>query len=104
MKKSTGTCNPLWDNHDDFYDPDNERVFDQGRLVPATSWLDAIPLGISQMPGPTLAPLFLAIALFIFFLSMVFLWMWAALAGLILTFACGAYWAWPKNEVEGASV
>ena len=94
--------NPLWDNHDEFFDPDNERVFDQGREVPATSWLDAIPLGIAQMPAPTLAPLLLALALFLFFLALVFTWMWVALAGVILTFAGGAYWAWPKKEAEGA--
>ncbi len=72
--------NPLWDDHDEFFDPENERVFDQGRIVPATSWLDAIPLGISQMPAPTLAPLFIALAMFLFFLAMVFTWMWVALA------------------------
>jgi len=94
--------NPLWDNHDEFYDPDDARVFDQGREVPASTWLDAIPLGISQMPAPTLAPLFLALALFVLFLSLTFTWMWAALAGVILTFASGAYWAWPKREEEGA--
>ena len=95
--------NPLWDDHDEFFDPENERVFDQGRIVPATSWLDAIPLGISQMPAPTLAPLFIALAMFLFFLAMVFTWMWVALAGVILTLASGAYWAWPKRAArEGA--
>jgi len=95
--------NPLWDDHDEFLDPENERVFDQGREVPATSWLDAIPVGISQMPAPTLAPLFIALAMFLFFLAMVFMWMWVALAGVILTFASGAYWAWPKRAAgEGA--
>lgn len=95
--------NPLWDDHDEFFDPQNERVFDQGRVVPATSWLDAIPLGTAQMPGPTLAPLLLALALFLFFLAMVFTWMWVALAGLILTFASGAYWAWPKKTTAEGS-
>lgn len=93
--------NPLWDDHDEFYDPDNERVLDRGRDVIATTWLDAIPVGVSQMPEPSLIPLLLSIALFVLFLALVFMWMWLALAAVIVSFIFMAFWAWPEKTEGG---
>jgi cytochrome c oxidase subunit 1/cytochrome c oxidase subunit I+III len=91
---------PLWDDHDEEYDPDGSRVMDQGRQTPATTWLDAEPYAISKMPTETLAPLLLALALFIIFIAMAFELLWVALAGLILTFASCCYWIWPQQREE----
>jgi len=92
--------NPLWDDHDEEHDPDGSRIFDNGRQTPSTTWLDATPYAISQMPMESIAPLLLAIALFIFFGAMVFEMLWLALAGLILTFAASCFWLWPRPEEQ----
>lgn len=91
------TRHPLWDNHDEDADPDNVRLLDHGRLTFATTWLDGEPYTISRMPEETLAPLLLALSLFLLAISLVFQLMWPALAGMILTIACCCFWLWPRN-------
>jgi hypothetical protein len=92
--------NPLWDDHDEEDDPKGSRVLDRGRQTPSTTWLDAEPFAIAQMPTETIAPLVLAIALGVFFCAMVFELLWLALAGLIATFATCCYWLWPRHRRE----
>jgi cytochrome c oxidase subunit I len=87
---------PLWDDHDEFDDPEGERILDQGRQTPATTWLDAEPIAIAQMPTDSLAPLLLALSLFVVFTALVFSLLWVALAGLFFTFASTCYWLWPQ--------
>lgn len=89
---------PLWDDHDEDYDPYNERILDQARLTMVTTWLDATPVAISRIPEDSLAPLWLALALFVFFGSMIMQWLWVALASIIVTVACVCYWVWPKPQ------
>jgi hypothetical protein len=48
------------------------------------------------MPNMSLVPMFLAGALFGFFLALVFQLMWVCLAGLVVTFLLGCYWLWPR--------
>jgi len=96
------TRHPLWDDFDEVADPENERVLDGGRLSPTTGWLDAEPVGIATMPEDSLAPLFLAIAMFIFFFALVFRHMWIVLAALIAVFFMGCYWMWPRESKEVA--
>jgi hypothetical protein len=91
---------PLWDDFEEEADPDNERVLDEGRLTPTTTWLDAEPLGIATIPSDTLAPLTLAIALFAFFFLLVFQLIWVALAALLATFLIGGYWMWPRPYAD----
>lgn len=91
---------PLWDDHDEEYDPENERVFEQGRLTPVSTWLDAEPYAISKMPKETIAPLLVSLALFGFFLALVFQLMWAALGCVIATLFLTYYWLWPRPEGE----
>jgi hypothetical protein len=86
---------PLWDTHDEEYDPENERLLDEGRETLSTSWLDAEPQSIMKMPEDTIAPLLAALALTLLFLSLIFQWMWVALAGLLGTLFAGYYWLWP---------
>jgi cytochrome c oxidase subunit I len=89
---------PLWDDHDEEADPDDERVLDQTRLTISTSWLDGEPESIMKMPEDTLAPLLLALALMLFFIAMTFQLLWLALAGLVASLFAGYYWLWPKAE------
>ncbi|MEO8727264.1 MAG: cbb3-type cytochrome c oxidase subunit I [Acidobacteriaceae bacterium] len=93
---------PMWDDHDQDYDPDNERILDQGRLTLATTWLDANPLAITRIPEDSLAPLWLSIALFIFFGAIIMDWMLVALASIILSALLSFYWVWPKPQKEAA--
>ncbi len=91
---------PLWDDHDEEYDPNNERIFDEGRETLSTSWLDAEPQSIMKMPEDTISPLLVAMALMLLFLALIFQWMWVALAGLVGTLFAGYYWLWPRPEEE----
>jgi cytochrome c oxidase subunit 1/cytochrome c oxidase subunit I+III len=91
---------PLWDDFEEELDPDNERVLDEGRLTPTTTWLDAEPIGIATIPSDTLAPLMLAIAMFAFFLSLIFQLIWVALAALLIIFLIGCYWMWPRPYAD----
>jgi heme/copper-type cytochrome/quinol oxidase subunit 1 len=94
---------PLWDDHEEEYDPDDSRILDDGRQTLSTTWLDAEPFAISQMPGDSIIPLLAAIALSVFFCAMVFELLWLALAGLIATFASCCVWLWPHPSPEERS-
>ena len=92
--------NPLWDDFDEEDDPDNDRVLDWGRLTPVTTALDANPIGLATIPGDSLLPLIMSIALFAFFATMVFQMVFAALTMLLITFAIGCVWMWPRDVKE----
>ncbi len=92
------TRHPLWDDHDEEADPNGERILDQGRLTLSSTWLDAVPESVMKMPEDTIAPLLLALALFLLFISLVFQLMWLALLGFLLSVAAAYYWQWPKRE------
>ncbi|HET9792445.1 MAG TPA: cbb3-type cytochrome c oxidase subunit I [Candidatus Angelobacter sp.] len=89
---------PLWDDHDESYDPEDVRVLDNGRQTLSTTWIDAEPFAIAQMPMESIAPLLLAITLFIFFIGLVFVALWVSLAGVILSFFVCCYWMWQRPE------
>jgi hypothetical protein len=91
---------PLWDDFDEEEDPENERVLDQGRLTPTTTWLDAVPTGIATIPEDSLAPLLASLTLFGFFLAFVLQMVWTALGFVIATFVIGCFWMWPRTEKE----
>ncbi len=93
---------PLWDEHDETHDPTGERILDQGRLTLATSALDAVPNAISRMPEDTIAPLLLAMAMFVFFIALVFQAMWLTLAGAVAIMLVSFYWLWPEAEIARA--
>ena len=71
---------PLWDDFDEAYDPENERVLDQARLTPTTTVLDAEPAGHRHHSRGTLLPLCSQSRMFVFFFALVFQWLWVALA------------------------
>jgi cytochrome c oxidase subunit 1/cytochrome c oxidase subunit I+III len=90
------TRHPLWDDHDEEADPEDDRLLDEARLTLTTTWLDAEPLSVSTMPGETLLPLFAAVTLFVFFIALVFQMMWLTLAAFLATFLIGCFWMWPR--------
>jgi heme/copper-type cytochrome/quinol oxidase subunit 1 len=94
------TRHPLWDDHDEWYDPRDERILDQGRLTLATSWLDAEPRAIARMPEDTITPLVLALGMTAIFVGLVLKLLWLALAGIIFTLVIGALWLWPQRQGE----
>jgi hypothetical protein len=89
---------PLWDDSDEAYDPENERVLDQARMTPTTTVLDAEPVGIATIPGDSLAPLLAAVTMFVLFIALIFQLLWLALAAFLATFALAGYWLWPSTQ------
>ena len=89
---------PLWDSHEEEYDPSGERVLDESRLSLATTSLDAVPAGLSKMPGDTIAPLLVALVLT--GVCAALLLKAVVIAGLLLatSLAVTAYWMWPEAE------
>ena len=91
---------PLWDDHDEYYDPNDERVFDQDRFTLSTTWRDAEPVSLARMPEDTITPLLLALTISLTFIGILLTNLWITLAGVILSFAAEAAWLWPKNPPE----
>lgn len=97
---TVATRHPLWDDYDESYDPDDARILDTTRLTFSTTWLDAEPIALAQMPKETLAPLWLALAMFAFFIFMVFQMVFWAAGAFVGTFMVAAYWLWPRKGAE----
>jgi len=91
---------PLWDEFDQSYDPDNDRVLDGGRWSPITTWLDAEPLSIATIPEDSLMPLGAALAVYGFLQAMVVQLIWVAAGMLVATLICGVLWMWPRTKEE----
>jgi cytochrome c oxidase subunit I len=91
---------PLWDDTDELADPGDDRILDQGRLTPVTTWLDAIPEGIATIPEETLAPLILSLLVLAVFVCFVFGWLWWTLAALLGVFVAACFWMWPRTRKE----
>lgn len=97
---TVATRHPLWDDWDEHEDPDNERILDNGRLTYTTTALDAETIAIAKMPSETIAPLLLALAMFGFFLALVFQLIFWALGAFFATFFVAGYWVWPRRGAE----
>jgi hypothetical protein len=87
---------PLWDDWDEESDPNDSRVFDQGRLTLSSTPLDAQPVALARMPEDTVWPLLFNLAMTLFFVALVVKGLWLALAGVVLMLAFNAAWLWPK--------
>jgi cytochrome c oxidase subunit I+III len=85
------------------WDRDPERVpvvtglANDAREVLVTSVLDAEPTGVAILPGPTLWPVALAIAVGIAFIGFIFHPIWLAV-GFALSFLAIAGWLWPTSK------
>lgn len=93
---AVSTRSPLWDDFDEQADPENRRVLAQARLTPTTTLLDAVPVSVASIPTRSLVPMLVALALFGFFLALVFKLMWLCLAAVMATFLLSCYWVWPR--------
>jgi hypothetical protein len=93
--------NPLWDEHEEEYDPSGERILDQDRLTLTSSALDALPRAITTIPEDSILPLLLALAFTGVFTALTFKLLWAAVAFAFACVALNGIWLWPKRpEVE----
>jgi cytochrome c oxidase subunit I len=89
---------PLWDDHDEQSDPQDERILDQGRLTLVSTPLDAVPQSITRMPEDSIWPLLFALAMAGVFTALAFKLLWVAVG---FAFACAALngiWIWPKHR------
>jgi len=89
---------PLWDDHDEEFDPDDRRVFAEDRLTIATTWLDAEPVAVALIPEDTLVPLILTVVMGLLFGALLLAKLWFALATVIVCLALMAVWMWPRHE------
>jgi cytochrome c oxidase subunit 1/cytochrome c oxidase subunit I+III len=95
---AVATRHPLWDDWDEHEDPGDQRILDHRRVTIATSALDAIPLGLSKMPGDSIAPLLMALAMTVVFSALLLKAMWTVLAGLVACLIVAAVWLCPRPE------
>jgi cytochrome c oxidase subunit 1/cytochrome c oxidase subunit I+III len=95
---TVASLNPLWDDHDAFADPRDERVLDRGRQTLATTAFDALPHAISKGESDTLVPLILAAAITGLFAALMTRALPAAgaLAAIVVGLAFG--WLWPERK------
>jgi cytochrome c oxidase subunit 1/cytochrome c oxidase subunit I+III len=91
------TRHPLWDSHEEEEDPEGTRILDQARITLATTALDAEPTALSRMPEDTLTPLFLALAMTLFFVALLIRSLWLVGIAVILMGAVNAAWLWPEE-------
>ena len=93
--------NPLWDEHEEEYDPTGDRILDQDRLTLTSTALDAIPHAITTIPEDSILPLLLALAFTGVFTALTFKLLWVAVAFAFACVALNGIWLWPKRpEVE----
>ncbi|HEY2804383.1 MAG TPA: cbb3-type cytochrome c oxidase subunit I, partial [Gemmatimonadales bacterium] len=89
---------PLWDAHDEQSDPAGERRLTDGKEVYSTTVLEGAPESVLQMPGDSLYPLGLSIALMILTYGLIFKVLPVGLAGATLTGAAIIGWLWPSRQ------
>jgi cytochrome c oxidase subunit I len=89
---------PLWDEHDEFADPLDERRLDHGRYTLSTTAVDAVPVAIAKMPEDTLLPLVLALLMTGLFTALLLKALVAALVVAVVGALAAAVWLWPEAE------
>jgi cytochrome c oxidase subunit 1/cytochrome c oxidase subunit I+III len=94
------TLHPLWDEHDEFADPDDARVLAVGRRTVSTTIVDAEPEAISQGAEDTIVPLVTALVIGAFFSVMLAKLLWVGVALMALCAVVVAAWLWPEPEPE----
>jgi cytochrome c oxidase subunit I+III len=95
---------PLWDEHDEESDPENERLLSGGRFTLSTSALDAEPVALARMPEDTVTPLLAGLALTGFFTALLLKSLFIALVAAGVVLAVAAVWLWPAKATKGERV
>jgi hypothetical protein len=93
---TVATLNPLWDTHDEFDDPRNERVLAEGRQTLSTSAKDTAPEAITHGEKDTALPLALAFAITGAFAVLLSKNLWFAGAWIVACVVLAAAWLWPE--------
>jgi len=96
------SLHPLWDDHAEFDDPENDRVLDHGRQTLSSTMVDAEPKSISGGTEDTLVPFLLALALTAMFGALVWKAVWVAAALAIVALVFAASWLWPERKEASA--
>jgi cytochrome c oxidase subunit I+III len=96
---------PLWDQPDLLRDIDEGRFYlpdaEEGlRETIVTSVIDAKPLQVQRLAGPSFVPMIAAFTLGGFFVFGTFHWWGAALASLVLAIAVIGWWLWTGTAVR----
>jgi cytochrome c oxidase subunit I+III len=86
----------LWDRTGDRH-PVVTGIASDAREVIVTSVLDAEPAGVAVLPGPTIWPFLLALAVAVAFIGFIFSPIWL-FVGFFLAFLCIAGWLWPYEQ------
>jgi heme/copper-type cytochrome/quinol oxidase subunit 1 len=89
---------PLWDTHAESADPHEERTLDHARMTVTTSWLEGRPQALAQVVEDTTAPLWLSLALTLWFGAVLVKALWVAAAVTLISLLLAAWWLWPKPE------
>jgi cytochrome c oxidase subunit I len=92
------SLNPLWDEHDEFADPRNERALDDGRQTLSTSAIDAVPEAITKGDAETILPLVLALTIIGAFAALIAKSLPVATAFTAALVAVSAGWLWPESR------
>ena len=93
---------PLWDVHDETAAPGPDRILDTRRETLGTGVLDADPNRRLLMPGDTLYPLLLALALTVLFVGLLYKSPLIGAGGMFAALMLAAGWVWPKAEFPEA--
>jgi cytochrome c oxidase subunit 1/cytochrome c oxidase subunit I+III len=78
---------------------DEGMLLDHGRETVATNALNGEPLAILKMPGDTLTPFLLTLALCVLFVGMLYHWWWLMGASVLASVAVGVAWLWPREKL-----
>ena len=89
---------PLWDTHDEEYDPEDARALDRERLTLSTTWLDARPVALAKMPEDSIWPLLLSLAISAIAGLLLARLIWWTLLPIVVGLLVAAFWFWPKPE------
>jgi cytochrome c oxidase subunit 1/cytochrome c oxidase subunit I+III len=95
---TVASAHPLWDEHDEWLDPTDQRVLDYGRVTPTTTTREAEPRALAKMADDTIMPLVLAVTLTIMFAALLTKLMWLALFAVIASLLAAGGWLWPEPE------
>jgi cytochrome c oxidase subunit 1/cytochrome c oxidase subunit I+III len=95
------TLHPLWDEHDEFHDPDGERIFAEGRQTLSTTPFEGEAESISSGEPESVAPLCMGLVLTAMLAVLLAkqLLVGAILAGVCILIA--AVWLWPHEPDTG---
>jgi len=92
------SLHPLWDEHDEFSDPQGLRTLANGRETLSTTPIDAWPEGITKGEHETILPLTLAVTITLTLAAFIACGLWIAIALAALCVLQAGAWMSPKER------